>query len=260
MQIDVSRYRVKLAETDAEREGAQRLRYRVFVEEMGAHASAEERAARLEWDEFDPYFDHLILTSRDPAITDPLDRVVGVYRLMRDTVAQAGPGYYGAAEYDLGAIAAVGRPAVELGRSCVAAEHRRGPAMHLLWNGLASYVLERGIELLFGVASFHGTDPAPLEEALAFLYHEHLAPPDLRVRAQPAHYLDMNLMPREAVEPARALQVIPSLIKAYLRLGGFVGDGAFVDADFNTIDVCVVMDTARMKERYLTFYQRGRGR
>ena len=259
MQIDVSRYRVKLAETEAEREGAQRLRYRVFVEEMGAHASPEERAARREWDDFDPYFDHLILTSLDPAIADPLDRVVGVYRLMRDTVAAAGPGFYGAGEYDLGPIKAIGRPAVELGRSCVAPEHRGGPAMHLLWNGLASYVLERRIELLFGVASFHGTDPAPLAEALAFLHHEHLAPPDLRVRAQPAHYLDMNLMPREAIEPPRALQAIPPLIKAYLRLGGFVGDGAFIDRDFNTIDVCVVMDTGRMKERYRSFYQRGRG-
>ena len=260
MQIDLSRYRVKLAESEAERAGAQRLRYRVFVEEMGARATPEEAAARREWDDFDPWFDHLLLVSLDPAIADPLDRVVGVYRLMRGEVAAAGPGFYGAKEYDLSLVARSGRASVELGRSCVAREHRGGPAMHLLWNGLASYVLEREIELLFGVASFHGTDPAPLAEALSFLHHEHLAPPDLRVRAQPAHYLDMNLMPREAVDAPRALQAIPALIKAYLRLGGFVGDGAYVDRDFNTIDVCVVMDTARMTERYLHFYQRGRGR
>ena len=154
MQIDLSRYRVKLAETEAERAGAQRLRYRVFVEEMGAHATPEEHAARREWDDFDPFFDHLILSSLDPAIADPLDRVVGVYRLMRGEVALAGPGFYGAGEYDLAPILRSGRPCVELGRSCVAREHRGGPAMHLLWNGLASYVLERGIELLFGVASF----------------------------------------------------------------------------------------------------------
>jgi putative hemolysin len=260
MQIDLSRYRVKLAETPAEREGAQRLRYRVFVEEMGARATPEEAAVRREWDEFDADFDHLILLSLDPAIADPLDRVVGVYRLMRGEVAQAGRGFYGASEYDLSAIARSGRACVELGRSCVAPQHRGGPAMHLLWNGLASYVLERGIELLFGVASFHGTDPAPLAEALSYLHHEHLAPPDLRVRARAPHYLDMNLMPREAVDAPRALQAIPPLIKAYLRLGGFVGEGAWVDHDFNTIDVCVVMDTARMTERYLSFYQRTRRR
>ena len=244
MQIDLSRYRVKLAETEAEREGAQRLRYRVFVEEMGAHATPEEAAARREWDDFDPCFDHLILLSLSRPIADPLDRVVGVYRLMRGEVALAGPGFYGAGEYDLAAIAGSGRPCVELGRSCVAREHRGGPAMHLLWNGLASYVLERGIELLFGVASFHGTDPAPLRRGAR------LSPPrapgaaDLRVRAQ------AGALPRHEPDAARGRSTrrgrcrpIPPLIKAYLRLGGFVGDGAFVDRDFNTIDVCVVMDT-----------------
>ena len=120
---------------------------------------------------------------------------------MRGEVAAAGPGFYGASEYDLTPIAASGRASVELGRSCVAREHRGGPGMHLLWNGLAAYVLERDIELLFGVASFHGTDPAPLAEALSFLHYEHLAPPDLRVRAHPEHYLEMNLMPRADDRP-----------------------------------------------------------
>ncbi len=260
MQIDASRYQVKLAETETERAGAQRLRYRVFVEEMGARVSPEEHAARREWDAFDPYFDHLILLANDPAITDPLDQVVGVYRLMRGEAAAAGPGFYGAAEYDLTPIIASGRPSVELGRSCVALGHRGGPGMHLLWNGLAQYVLDRRIELLFGVASFHGTDPAPLAEALSFLHHAHLAPPDLRVRARPEHFQRMDLMPRDAVDGARALKAIPPLIKAYLRLGGFVGEGAYVDREFNTIDVCVVMDTGRMTERYLQFYQRSVGR
>jgi putative hemolysin len=260
MQIDLSRYRVKLAGTDEERAGAQRLRYRVFVEEMGARATPDERARRQEWDDFDAFFDHLILVDLTPPSEDPLDRVVGVYRLMRGEVAAAGPGFYSAREYDLSPIVASGRTCLELGRSCVAPEHRGGPAMHLLWNGLAAYVLEHGVELLFGVASFPGADPAPLAEALSLLHHDHLAPPDLRVRAHGPNILEMALIPRAAIDPARAMQAIPSLIKAYLRLGGFVGDGAFVDHDFNTVDVCVVMDTGRMTERHLHFYRRqGRG-
>jgi putative hemolysin len=259
MNIDLGRYRVKLAESAAERAGAQRLRYRVFVEEMGARARPEERAARREWDAFDPWVDHLLLLDLDPDIADPLDRVVGVYRLMRLAAARAGPGFYGAREYDLAPLLASGRECVELGRSCVAAEHRGGAAMHLLWNGLASYVLEREIEVLFGVASFPGTDSAAVAEALAWLHHTHLAPPDLRVRARPEQRLDMDLMPAAAVEPARAMQAVPPLIKAYLRLGGFVGDGAWIDHDFNTIDVCVVMDTARMTAGYRAFYERNRG-
>lgn len=260
MAIEVGRYRVKLAETAAEREGAQRLRYRVFVEEMGARATPEEHALRQEWDDFDPYFDHLILETLDPAVADPLDRVVGVYRLLRGEAAEAGPGFYGAAEYDLSPVARSGRRSVELGRSCVAREHRGGPGMHLLWNGLAEYVLDQQIELLFGVASFPGTDVAPLAEALSYLHHLHLAPPDLRPRAREAHFVAMDRMPLEAVDQARALAAIPPLIKAYLRLGGFVGEGAFVDREFNTVDVCVVMDTARMTERARLFYERGRRR
>lgn len=258
MIVDASRYRVRLAATEAERAAAQRLRYRVFVAEMGADATAEEHALRREWDDFDPWYDHLILEFLDPAVADPLDRVVGVYRLMRDEAARAGPGFYGAGEYDLAPILANPRPSVELGRSCVAPEHRGGAAMHLLWNGLAEYVLDRGIEVMFGVASFHGTDPEPLAEALSFLHHRHLAPPDLRVRARPEHYVAMDRLPAGAIDPTRALRAIPPLIKAYLRLGGFVGEGAFVDRAFNTVDVCVVMDTGRMTERYVQFYKRGR--
>jgi putative hemolysin len=256
MKVDFSRYEVKLAEGREEREGAQRLRYRVFVEEMGAQASAEEHAARREWDGFDPYFDHLVLIDRE-ARADPLDRVVGVYRLMRSEAASRGIGFYGAGEYDLGPIEASGREALELGRSCVAKEHRGGPAMHLLWNALAEYVLERRIEILFGVASFPGTDPEPFAEALSHLHHAHLAPPDLRVRAREPGRLAMDRMPAEAIDARRAMQAVPPLIKAYLRLGGFVGDGAYLDANFNTIDVCLIMDTQRMVARYRSFYERG---
>lgn len=258
MQIDLSRYRVKLAETEAERVAAQRLRYRVFVEERGAHASPAERAAGREWDAFDPYFDHLLLVDLR-ADGDPVNGVVGVYRLMPAEAAARGPGFYCAREYDLGPIERSGRHAVELGRSCVDAAHRGGPAMHLLWSGLADYVLERGIEIMFGAASFSGTDPDAIAEALAFLYHRHLAPSELRVRARPDARVEMDRADPGDIDAARALEAIPPLIKAYLRLGGFVGDGAYIDRDFNTIDVCVVMDTGRMAEKHRAFYARSRG-
>ncbi|MBP7000246.1 GNAT family N-acyltransferase [Amaricoccus sp.] len=261
MQTDAASYRVKLAETEAERQAAQRLRYRVFVEEMGAAASPAQRAVRREWDAFDPYFEQLILIwdgPPDAPVADPLDRVVGVYRLMTRTAARAGRGFYGAMEYDLGLIEASPRESVELGRTCVAPEHRGGAAMHLMWNALAEYVLARDIGILFGAASFAGTDPAPYAEALSFLHHRHLAPPDLRVRAQRPRRIEMDLMPAEAIDPARALRAIPPLLKAYLRLGGVVGDGAWRDDAFNTIDVCLVMDTDRMKAQRRAFYERNR--
>ncbi len=257
MTAEQGRFEVRLAVTPEEVASAQRLRYRVFVEEMGADAAPDDRAAGLERDGFDPYFDHLILLDHARGVEDPLEQVIGVYRLMRKEVALGGPGFYGADEYDLSKLVASPRRIVELGRSCVAQEYRRGAAMHLMWNGLADYVLSRDIEIMFGVASFHGTDPAQVAQALSFLHHTHLAPDDLRVRAKPAHYQPMDLLPRDQVDEVAARKQIPALIKAYLRLGGFVGEGAFIDHNFNTIDVCLLMDTTRMSARHRAFYSRG---
>jgi putative hemolysin len=256
LRVEAGRFTVRLAESEQDVAAAQRLRYRVFVEEMGAAATAEERAARREWDEFDPHFDHLILIDNEAASDDPLDRVCGVYRLMTGTMARRGVGFYGATEYDLTKLVHYPRETVEVGRSCVAADHRGGAGMHLLWTGLGRYVAERGVQIMFGVASFHGVDVAPLAEPLSYLHWRHLAPEDLRVRALPARFQRMDLLPEDRVDKVAAMRRIPALIKAYLRLGGFVGEGAFVDHDFNTVDVCLLMDTTRMVERYRAFYSR----
>jgi putative hemolysin len=256
LRVEAGRFTVRLAETEQDVAAAQRLRYRVFVEEMGASATPEERAARLERDEFDPYFDHLILIDNEAEAADPLDRVCGVYRLMTGAMARRGIGFYGATEYDLSKIETYPRETVEVGRSCVASDHRGGAGMHLLWTGLGQYVAERGVEIMFGVASFHGADIAPLAEPLSYLHWRHLAPEDLRVRARPEAFQRMDLLAEAQVDKAAAMRAIPALIKAYLRLGGFVGEGAYVDRDFNTVDVCLLMDTSRMVERYRAFYSR----
>jgi putative hemolysin len=256
LRIEAGRFTVRLAEDEADVAAAQRLRYKVFVEEMGARATDAERATRREVDEYDPFFDHLLLIDEQRAAADPLDRVVGVYRLMTGAMARRGLGFYGATEYDLSKLEAYPRETLELGRSCVDAEHRGGAGMHLLWTGLGQYVAERGVEIMFGVASFHGADIGRLATPLSYLHHNHLAPEDLRVRTLPQFYERMDLLPPERVSRTRALELIPALIKAYVRLGGFVGDGAYVDHDFNTVDVCLLMDTARMVDRYRAFYSR----
>ena len=169
MDVAEGRFEVRIASSEEEIVSAQRLRYRVFVEEMGADPNPADAEARLERDAFDPFFDHLILLDHERKRPDPLDRVIGVYRLMRKDAALAGKGFYGASEYDLSPLISGGREIVELGRSCVDAAYRGGAAMHFLWNGLAKYVLDRNIQIMFGVASFHGTDPAKISQALSFL-------------------------------------------------------------------------------------------
>jgi putative hemolysin len=255
MKLDAARFEVRLARTGDDLAAAQRLRYKVFVEEMGATATPAERAARLETDDFDEGFDHLLLIDTDPAIADPLERVAGVYRLLPGARALAGRGFYSASEYDLSPLADRAAHAVELGRSCVGAAYRGGIGMHLLWQGLAGYVLDRGLGIMFGVASFPGTDAAAIAPALRYLHDHHLAPADLRARAIGPDRVEMGA-PGTPADEATAMRMTPNLIKAYLRLGGFVGDGAFIDRDFNTIDVMVVMDTARMTARYRDFYTR----
>lgn len=241
-------FTVKLAETDDELRAAQRLRYDVFVRELGGGGEMVDHAEGLERDQFDPYFDHML------AYDDVTGEVVGVYRLLPgDRVAEVGR-FYSEDEYDLTVLKNSGRKLLELGRSCLHPDYRGGTAMYHLWNGLAKYVSEREIEVLFGVASFHGTDVKHLAQPLSMLHHNHLAPPELRVRAQPDVFQNMNLVPKDALDRRSAMLQVPALIKAYLRLGGFVGEGAFIDHAFNTTDVCLILDTTRMNERQRRIY------
>lgn len=245
-------FRVKLAASDADLRAAQQLRYQVFVKELGGDGPLVDHEAGLEQDRFDPFFDHLLL------IDDEKDgAVVGVYRLLRGDQAERAGQFYSEDEYDLGPLKSSGRRLMELGRSCLAPEYRGGAAMFHLWNGLAQYVADHDIEILFGVASFHGTDPEPLAQPLSLLHHRHLAPEPLRVRANPAHYQRLDLLPEEALDRRAAMLQVPALIKAYLRLGGYVGDGAYVDHAFNTTDVCLVMDTTQLNAKQKSIYTKG---
>ncbi|MCA0906588.1 GNAT family N-acetyltransferase [Ruegeria marisrubri] len=241
-------FTIKLAETQDELRAAQRLRYDVFVRELGGGGALVDHVAGLERDRFDPYFDHML------AIHDATGEVVGVYRLLPgDRAAELGQ-FYSEDEYDLSVLKQSGRKLLELGRSCLHRDYRGGTAMYHLWNGLSRYVAERQIEVLFGVASFHGTDVQELAQPLSMLHHNHLAPPDLRVRAQPSVFQTMDLVAPDALDRRRAMVQVPALIKAYLRLGGFVGEGAFIDHTFNTTDVCLILDTTRMNERQKRIY------
>src|SRR6056297_354583 len=242
-------FRVKLATTNEELRAAQRLRYRVFIEELGGDGPMVDHAAGLEQDRFDPFFDHLILID-DAKNSD----IVGVYRLLRDDQAERAGQFYSEDEYDLGVLRRSGRRLMELGRSCLDPGYRGGAAMLHLWNGLGHYVTDHQIEILFGVASFHGTDPQALAQPLSLLHHRHLAPAGLRVRAHEAHFQTMDMIAEADLDRRAAMVQVPALIKAYLRLGGYVGEGAFVDHSFNTTDICLVMDARKMSDRNKGIY------
>ncbi|WP_420860100.1 GNAT family N-acetyltransferase [Marivivens marinus] len=246
-------FQLCLARTEADLRAAQRLRYTVFVEELGGSGEMVDHDARLEQDAFDPFFDHLILFDR---ARPEGDQAVGVYRLLRGDQADKVGRFYSETEYDLGPLRRSGRNLLELGRSCLLPDYRGGAAMYHLWNGLSGYVADHGVEVLFGVASFHGTDPQALAGPLSLLHHRHLAPEELRVAALPPNATSMDLMPEDQIDRRKAMLDTPALIKAYLRLGGVVGEGAWIDHAFNTTDVCLILDTARMNATQRAIYEK----
>jgi L-ornithine Nalpha-acyltransferase len=245
---------VRLAQSAAEIREAQRLRYRVFYEEGAAVANAKVRFLRRDTDAFDAICDHLLVI--DHAHDSGASPAVGTYRLLRQSVAQQHRGFYTAAEFDIARLLAQ-HPSLnflELGRSCVLAPYRNKRTVELLWHGCWSYVLRNRLDVMVGCASLDGTDPDALALQLSFLHHFARAPEDWRTQAVPHRYVEMNRMPKEAIDPRAALRLLPPLIKGYLRLGASIGDGAVIDTQFGTTDVLIILPVSALNPRYVEHF------
>lgn len=243
---------VLIAQTKEQVRAAQALRYRVFVEEMGAKASKEMKAKKLDFDDFDSLCDHLLVIDHDRN-----GQVVGSYRLLRRSQLPRGGHFYTEGEYDISkALAYFKGEVMELGRSCVDRAYRTRSTMQLLWRAIGEYVALYNIELMFGCASFPGHRYKIHATHLAYLYHYHLAPEEFRPKALKIRRRSkpMNLVEKEYLDKRECLSSLPPLIKGYLRLGGFVGDGAFKDKPYNTTDVCIVLKTDQIADKYANRY------
>lgn len=244
----VGQFDVRLAVSDAEIAAAQALRYQIFYDEMGATPTAAMARVRRDIDDYDAICDHLLVIDHG---LDGRPHVVGTYRLLRQQVAMAHRGFYAAGEYDLSPLlAGTSGQLLELGRSCVAPAWRNNATITLLWRGIAAYLETHRIAHMFGCASLHGADPLLHAAELSWLYHHHLAPPDLRARAHDGNHVPMDRLPAAAIDARAAARALPPLIKGYLRVGAMIGDGGFVDHQFNTVDVFVIMPVDRITSRY----------
>ncbi len=253
-ELRASNLGVRLAVNQDELDAVQALRYRVFYDEMGAKADAETLASKRDRDEFDAIADHLLVVDHD--LGEGAASVVGTYRLIREEAAVKYGRFYSESEYDISALKAFAGRKLELGRSCTDAAYRNRAVLQLLWRGIAAYVFHYGIDLMFGCASLNGTDPDALATELTYLAAHHMAPPAIRPRALPGRYVEMRRADPAAVNPKQALLALPPLIKGYLRLGGFVGDGAVIDDQFNTTDISVVVQTDLVTDKYYRHYER----
>ncbi len=242
---------VIIASNSSDIEAAQKLRYAVFCEEMGAKPTSDMAHQKRDFDEFDDYCDHLLVVDHQP---QGGYRVVGTYRMLRRENAEKFGRFYSESEFDISAIKNFNAPILEVGRSCVHPDFRSRAAMQLLWRGIGAYMNKFNIGLLFGCASFHGIDPQEHRVALSYLHHYHLAPPELCSVALPERFVDMNLMPKDVIDAKRAFVGLPALIKGYLRLGGYIGQGAVVDADYNTLDVAIIVQSNLVSDKYAARY------
>ncbi len=249
------RYEIRITRDPADIAAAQRLRYHVFYEEMAAEPSPEMRDSRRDFDRFDSICDHLLVIDRDRPAGD---QIVGTYRMLLRPDAESQGGYYSSSEFDIADFVGGfgGRNASEIGRSCVHADYRNQRIVELLWRGLAHYYRVNNVERIFGCASFPGTDPEALALPLSYLYHFHLAPPELRVRALPDRHVPMDRIAKDDISPRSAIKQVPALIRAYLRLGGVCGDGAVIDHQFGTTDVFMVLAMENVPEKYHDYFER----
>jgi putative hemolysin len=226
---------VGLASCETEILEAQKLRYRVFGEEMGAKLNT--RTPGVDRDIYDPFCEHLIVRDEDQGA------IVGTYRILSPEAARRVGGYYSENEFDLTRLLHLRGRMVEIGRSCIDAEYRSGAVITLLWAGLARYMKENGYDYLVGCASISMADGGHLAASLYNqLKDKHLAPLEYRVFPRTALPLDKLHLDMEAEAPP--------LIKGYLRAGAWICGEPAWDPDFNTADLPILMPMNRLDDKY----------
>ncbi len=226
---------VSLARDANEVYEAQRLRYKVFAEEMGARLSSSEPG--IDSDIYDPYCEHLI-------VRDPLkDQVVGTYRMLTGANARRLGGFCSDDEFDLTRLDHLRDQTVEVGRTCVHRDYRNGTVIALLWAGVAQYVAREGYRYLIGCASVSMADGGATAANVHYALQSACAsPPEYRVFPR----LDL---PLRRARPTEQL-TIPPLIKGYVRLGAYMCGAPAWDPDFNTADLLMLLPMARLAPRY----------
>ena len=235
---------VGIALNEREILAAQKLRYRIFAEELGARLPS--KVAGVDQDIYDPYCEHLVVRNDDTG------EVIGTYRILSPEKARAIGSYYSESEFDLVRLQHLRPRMVEIGRSCVHAEHRTGATITLLWSGLARYMMQHGYDYLIGCASISMADGGHAAASIYRSLVDHLSPVELRV-------FPRCPLPLEALRSDLPVDP-PPLIKGYLRAGAYICGEPAWDPDFNTADLPILMPMSKISDRYSKhFIEKQRG-
>lgn len=234
-------YSVRYAQSPEDLDEVLRLRFEVFNLELG-EGLAESFATRRDQDEFDLQCHHLLVEH------EPSGKVVGTYRIQTAAMARAGLGFYTGTEFDLSRLpATVVEHAVEVGRACIAREHRLKPVLYLLWKGLAVYMTHNDKRFLFGPCSLTSQDPWDGKRTLDYLRREELIHPEIDLVPVPGFECRWE---GDDPQPEKAATVkLPPLFDMYLRYAGRVCGPPILDRRFKTIDFFVLFDVQGLSPR-----------
>lgn len=229
------RFTVRFARTAEEIAATQKLRYRIFAGELGA--DIDGGAEGLDTDQYDAHCQHLMV------LDNTTGEVIACTRILTEDAAEATGGFYSASEFDLEMIEALPGRVMEIGRTCVAAEHRGGGVIATLWQGIAEYITTQGYDYLFGCASIGLEDGGAAAHAIIdAIRAKHMTPESQRVRP----YYGLPMADRKlAITPK-----MPPLLKAYISLGAKACGEAYWDRDFNCADVFMLLNVSDLNPRY----------
>ena len=246
----------RLAQNVDEIRRSQNMRYDVFFDELSAIPSPESSLKRRDIDEYDRHCEHLLVMDNNLDGRARSGKIVGSYRLLKQNKYTEDSGFYSQSEFDVEPMIKrhPDKKFLEFGRSCVLPSYRNKRTIELLWQGSWAYVRRHHIDVMFGCASFEGTDIDKLATPLSFLYHHKRAKDNWQVGAHPDHAIDMNLIEKDRLDSRSALKQLPPLIKGYLRLGAMISGEAVIDRQFGCVDVLIVLPVSELNPRYVNYY------
>ena len=220
-----------------------KLRYESFF--------GESEKNNYDSDEFDKSCDHLVAI--DKSISD--DYVVGTYRLLLKPRFVKSQRFYSQTEFNISKLTKEkSLTLLEAGRSCVHKNYRDGTIIKLLWRGLATYIVKNKVDIVFGCASFPSSNHNLFRSQLSYLRHFHSSPHHLKTKPLKKIKAKFTPIKKKLLDSNEEFRKLPPLIKAYIRVGAFVGSGAIVDKEFDTTDVLIVLETKKMLKRYSNLY------
>ena len=239
VEFNFGSYQVKtIRNSDPLMSNVKKLRFKSFFDEKNLN--------KIDSDEFDELCDHLVVIDTSKSN----DYVVGTYRLLYRQNEGIAVRFYSQSEFNITNILNKRSSLLEAGRSCVRKEYRNGRIIKLLWKGLATYIVKSNVEYIFGCASFPSSNHNRFLSQLSYLHHYHCPSEDLQTNPVDNLKAEFQVIGKEKISNEKEFRSLPPLIKAYLRVGAYVGSGAVIDKNFDTTDVLIILDTKKLLKKY----------